>query len=252
MSCVWQDGPADKSEILVLIALADFCNDDGECWPSVAGIARKSRMTERGVQKIIGRLCEIGWVTINPNAGRKGCNLYTVSPPNPVHPRTPFTPNAVTQPPNHVPLTPEPRSPEPSITIIKPSVSIKNPDLVLDHLLSVSGVTREAAESFISYRKRSKAKALTDTAAKRLAVGLWEIFDKGGDPSDALGLAEERGWVSVKPDWYFRDKEKPQANGARNGTSSRAQFDIAHREYARRLSAGEIQRGPDPSDPFAI
>ena len=39
--------------------------------------------------------------------------------------------------------------------------------------------------------------------------------------------------------------------GAVNGKSSREQFDIAHREYARRISEGTIERGPDPSDPFA-
>jgi len=122
MSQVWDDGPNDKSEILVLIALADFCNDSGECWPSIGTIARKSRMTERGVQKIIARLCSIGWITIDPKAGRRGCNLYVITPPNPVHPRTPFTPNPVTPPPNPVRVTPEPRSPEPLITIIEPSV----------------------------------------------------------------------------------------------------------------------------------
>ena len=33
--------------------------------------------------------------------------------------------------------------------------------------------------------------------------------------------------------------------------STRADFDTAHREYARRVGAGEIDFGPDPSDPFA-
>lgn len=45
-------------------------------------------------------------------------------------------------------------------------------------------------------------------------------------------------------------------NGGQNGhgrasSRSRAQFDEAHREYVRRVAAGEIDRGPDPSDPFA-
>ncbi|ULB09142.1 MarR family transcriptional regulator [Cereibacter azotoformans] len=39
--------------------------------------------------------------------------------------------------------------------------------------------------------------------------------------------------------------------GKAHGPSDRVQFDIAHREFTRRLAAGEIQRGPDPSDPFA-
>jgi len=43
------------------------------------------------------------------------------------------------------------------------------------------------------------------------------------------------------------------AQPTRTGGSQhdRARFDTAHREYVRRLANGEIDRGPDPSDPFA-
>ena len=123
MSKVWESGPPDKAEILVLLAIADYCNNDGECWPAVSSIARKARMTERGVQKISARLCEIGWLEIDYRMGRKGCNLYRITP-NPIHPergspRTPEheTPNPVPKTPNPVPKNPEPRSPEPSLTI---------------------------------------------------------------------------------------------------------------------------------------
>jgi len=44
-------------ESLVLVALADFASDDTrECWPSIATIARRSRLTRRGVQRILRRL----------------------------------------------------------------------------------------------------------------------------------------------------------------------------------------------------
>ena len=56
MSRIWDVGPLGSAETMVLLALADYCNDDGECWPSMASIARKARMTERGVQKIMARL----------------------------------------------------------------------------------------------------------------------------------------------------------------------------------------------------
>jgi hypothetical protein len=66
----------------------------------------------------------------------------------------------------------------------------------------------EAVRSFMAYRAKSKGKALTLTAAKRLAANLKAIFDRGGDANDALGMAEERGWLTVETDWYFNSKGK--------------------------------------------
>lgn len=130
LSAVWDRGPEDKGELLVLLALADYCNDDGECWPSIPAVARKARMSDRGVQKICARLAEQGWLRIEPNRGRRGCNLYRLlnphardpetgpeeptRPPNTVHPEPGSPPNASAEPPNPVRETPEPRSDEPS------------------------------------------------------------------------------------------------------------------------------------------
>lgn len=44
-------------EKLVLLAMADHARDDGTgCYPSIATLARKTSLSERGVQKVIGRL----------------------------------------------------------------------------------------------------------------------------------------------------------------------------------------------------
>lgn len=45
--------------------------------------------------------------------------------------------------------------------------------------------------------------------------------------------------------------EPIQTKGRTNGISAREQFDVAHREYANRIRKGEIDFGPDPSDPWA-
>lgn len=82
----------------------------------------------------------------------------------------------------------------------------------------------DAVASFIAYRKRTKGKALTLTAAKRLASNLQEIFNAGGDTDDALGLAEERGWQSVKPEWYFNDKQRSDRGANRPGSGMAAAF----------------------------
>lgn len=83
MARVWDNGPDDRAELLVLLALSDFANDAGECWPSMSGIAQKTRMTERGVQKIVRRLEETGWLKIATGGGRGGKNSYLISAENP-------------------------------------------------------------------------------------------------------------------------------------------------------------------------
>lgn len=55
-----------------------------------------------------------------------------------------------------------------------------------------------------------------------------------------------RNWVRSAIERRASSQQK--SNGVKN---DRTQFDIAHREYARRIGSGEIHRGPDPSDPFA-
>lgn len=107
-------------------------------------------------------------------------------------------------------------------------------------------VSRSAAESFIAYRKRMKGKALTVLAAKRIATTLGEIFNARGDPDDALGMAEEKGWMSVQADWYFRAKKRASQNGQQN-----AAFGSTINAVADGLSAGTIRLDNSRSDPFA-
>lgn len=46
----------DRNAKLVLIILLRFANQDGECWPSIAAIARRARMSKSSVKRAIGSL----------------------------------------------------------------------------------------------------------------------------------------------------------------------------------------------------
>lgn len=95
-SLAWRHGPKDRNDLLVLLAIADFADDEGYCWPSVKTLAAKARMTERGVQKIIRRLETQGYVSVETGTGRKNCNEYQINldllqkgeqeTPNRIHP----------------------------------------------------------------------------------------------------------------------------------------------------------------------
>jgi hypothetical protein len=235
MSRVWESGPEKQADRFVLLAIADYANDEGECWPSIAGICRKTCMSERGVQTIIRRLQAEGWLDIETGKGRKNCNLYTVKNPAPHAPRTTCTPHMDAQTPHMDAINPAPHAPEPSVTIKEPSGN--------NSAREIAGILCEwaspdAVSSFVAYRRKQKGKALTVTAAKRQASQLQKIFQAGGDTDDALGMAEERGWQSVQADWYFKAKGDHNGNGnqhaPRNTGPDTAAREIAFAAAARR------------------
>jgi hypothetical protein len=56
MASVWDSKIDNQTDLLVLLALADFANDQGISWPSLEGLAQKSRSSVRNVQRILKRL----------------------------------------------------------------------------------------------------------------------------------------------------------------------------------------------------
>lgn len=68
----------DAMAKLVLIDIANRANDDGECWPSVATIAKRCQTTPRTVTAKIAYLIEHGWIekTNRARDGIKTSNLY--------------------------------------------------------------------------------------------------------------------------------------------------------------------------------
>ena len=87
---------------------------------------------------------------------------------------------------------------------------IETPAEILSH-----AADSEAASSFVAWRKKLR-KPLTERAALSIAKTLAAINAAGGDATEALDLAQEHGWQTIKPDWYWNIK-----NGNRNNQASR-------------------------------
>lgn len=143
MSWVWSHSASRGVDRLVLLAIADASEDDGgNAWPSTATLAAKAGVDERTVQRSVRRLVESGELTMKPNAGKKGTNVYRVTmTPGSVPPRQsaapdsapPLTPGTESPPAERHPGTqsPNPRQsatpgggtapPEPSLTRPEPS-----------------------------------------------------------------------------------------------------------------------------------
>jgi hypothetical protein len=83
MSQVWEESEHSGGKLLVLLALADAANDEGICWPSIATLALKSRMSERNVQRLLRELelsGEIKTYTGGFLEGKRRANTYHVLP----------------------------------------------------------------------------------------------------------------------------------------------------------------------------
>ncbi|MEV2238801.1 helix-turn-helix domain-containing protein [Micromonospora sp. NPDC049891] len=79
MSWVWDHSPVGGTDRLVLLAIADCAADDGtDAWPSIATLARKTRVDTRTVQRVIRRLVEGGHLMVDTTAGGRKSNTYTV------------------------------------------------------------------------------------------------------------------------------------------------------------------------------
>lgn len=74
MSLVWDGYPGGGSELLALLALADWSDDEGRCYPSMAAIADKTRLSRSQAQRVVHTLIGSGFVSVegNESGGRPG------------------------------------------------------------------------------------------------------------------------------------------------------------------------------------
>ena len=77
---VWHETTAKGSDLLVLLALADSANDDGECWPGVDTIGSKTRMSRATVFRRLDALEEGGLIE-RLRRGKRQTNVYRVCVP---------------------------------------------------------------------------------------------------------------------------------------------------------------------------
>lgn len=82
MSRVWAASRQKGSALLLLLAIADFADDDGgNAFPSIATLAQKTRMSRRSVQLLVRKLAATGELHVRSAAGRKGVNVYEIRGP---------------------------------------------------------------------------------------------------------------------------------------------------------------------------
>lgn len=110
-SLVWRESKAQGAALLVLLSLADQCNDDGECWPKIDAIAARCRVGRRSLFRYLTELERLGELERVDRHAQGLATLYRVKlVPNWHHPSANSDTGVVP------PLAPQETSLEPSLT----------------------------------------------------------------------------------------------------------------------------------------
>jgi len=204
---VWARSKAHGAPLLLLLALADFANDDEECWPSVKTLATRCRTHPRNIQKNLAKLRALGELTAGDQDGPKGANRFRITVPDGV---------AITPPPA--------KTPAPAIS------SQRGGDN------AVGGVAITPPEPSRNYQEPSKGSARKRPASPRFTpptpdearafaaeIGLsQEQADIFTDHFEANGWkiggkTPMRCWRAAMRNWQRRSREY----AGRNGTAPR-------------------------------
>lgn len=74
----WRFSKAKGGDLLVLLGIADFANDEGVAYPSISTLARKARLTPRNTQRAVRRLVAKGELHLEEEKGPHRTHLYRI------------------------------------------------------------------------------------------------------------------------------------------------------------------------------
>ncbi len=129
LSKVWDGYPGGGTELLALLALADWSDDEGRCFPSIKSIAKKIRLKERQAQRAVNKLINNGYVKVISNkfGGSPGSTRnYQIIINNltGVIYDTPSDETGVIQDANGCHITPLTGVTDDTLTVIEPSLTV--------------------------------------------------------------------------------------------------------------------------------
>jgi hypothetical protein len=82
ISVVWSSSPYRGERLLIHLALADFANDEGRCFPSQTTLARKARCSDNYVRLTIKQMVSDGALVVERDGGGRGVTtIYQLKPP---------------------------------------------------------------------------------------------------------------------------------------------------------------------------
>ncbi len=202
--------PIKATPKLVLLALCDCANDQGECYPSVPTLMEKCSSGERTVQDAMSYLTSAGYMTRDFRKGRS--TLYQITDPRtwrtPADSAPPQQPHPT--PAAAAPLPPQQPHPTPAaaapITVNEPSVEPKRKKERASAPACPAGVDGQVWEDWLALRKAKRA-----PVSQTVLSGAVAEAQKAGMTLEAF-LAEwcRRGSQGMKAEWLIPQQRVSQ------------------------------------------
>lgn len=146
MTAVWQRSPYKGGSLLAHLALADWANDEGFCWPLQREVAHKARVEERQARNILQRLEDDGTIERAGKHGRATIWLVRAQPAKTAGQDSPAIDDTQTgnaEPPNRQSTTPTPMNrqnrQEPSTPAIVERPDVERLCLILTEAIVANG-----------------------------------------------------------------------------------------------------------------
>lgn len=200
---------------LVLLALADFADEVGHCWPSVARMQEMTCLSERAIRTALAALEAEERIELERSVGRGRTSRYALRinhHPEKVHDaqvlrtreKVQHVPEKVHVVPQKVHVVPEkvqhvhPNRKEPSENRQEPkkSVALRAPAVVA---MLPDWMPAEAWNLYCRHRERIGKKAWTPDAMALTVRELGKFRDDGMDPAEVLEQSVANGWRGVFP-----------------------------------------------------
>ena len=208
MTNVWEHQGINATQKLVLLALADWANEEGLCWPSINRLASKTGIAGRSVQRLIRQLEELNLVRREEVSG-KGNRYWISLPVTECHPR-----HSVTPPLTEVHPTPDTVSPNTSYTHQLNTTSNKSSDD--DHPVTEDEII-ECWNDLASRTGLPKIKVMNEKRRNMLRkrikecpdVETWSLAFRNIERSSFLRGDNQRGWQAdfdflIQPTSFMR------------------------------------------------
>lgn len=205
MTQAWAAVVGDHTDKLVLLALADNANDEGECYPSLTNIARRCEISKRTAIRSIQSLVDKGHLSRKIQTGRN--SVYHVHPTGdnvtPVtesHQCQFVTSDNESPTGDNVTPLPLPLKPSPSENRHKPST--RKRQAVADEP-PLPNLQPEIWHRWVEYRKqiRKPIQPASTLAAQRKLAAF------GPDQAAVVEQSIANGWQGLFP---LKDQPKPK------------------------------------------